>query len=60
MEPLCLTIAEFCFLVGVKRTTAYALIKKGRVDVVKLGRRTLITRASIEALIERSLVERSV
>jgi excisionase family DNA binding protein len=40
-------------MLGIGRTKLYELIADGEVDVVKLGRVTLITKRSIDALIER-------
>lgn len=37
---------------GLGRTFTYALINKGRLETVKLGRRTLVTADSIKALID--------
>ena len=56
MKPLAVTIPEFCRLVGCKRTTAFALISRREVVKVKLLGKTLVTLASIEALIERNSV----
>ena len=36
---------------GIGRTTAYGLIAAGKLEAVKLGSRTLITAASIDALL---------
>ncbi len=36
---------------GIGRTTVYELIAAGKLEAVKLGSRTLITAASIEALL---------
>jgi excisionase family DNA binding protein len=52
MKPLTLRIDQFCRLVGVGKTKTYELISQKSVDTVKIGRRTLITMASAEALIE--------
>lgn len=38
--------------IGIGRTKLYELINEGVLDVVKLGRRTLITTESIERLIQ--------
>lgn len=38
---------------GIARTRVYELINSGDLQAVKLGRRTLITRESIDALVER-------
>lgn len=39
--------------IGVGRTFTYKLIKDGELEIVKLGRRTLVKVDSIRALIER-------
>ena len=36
---------------GIGRTTVYGLIAAGKLEAVKLGSRTLVTAASIEALL---------
>jgi excisionase family DNA binding protein len=43
---------------SVGRTFTYGLIKQGQLDIVKLGRRTLVKVESINALIERSAGDR--
>lgn len=53
MEKLTLTVDEFCECVGVGRTKAYELLRSD-LEVVKIGRRTLVTMRSVKALIERS------
>lgn len=53
MKPLTLTVSAFCQASGVDRTKTYDLIRAGELDIVKIGRRTLITVASAEALIDR-------
>ena len=40
-------------MLGIGRTKLYELITQGEVDVVKIGKATLITVRSLEALIER-------
>lgn len=40
-------------ILGVSRTRVYDLIKSGDLQAVKIGRRTLITHESIEALVAR-------
>ncbi len=39
---------------GIGRTSIYNFIKEGRLEAVKLGRRTLVKVSSIEALIGES------
>lgn len=59
LTPLVVSIEEYLVLVGIKRSLGYDLIRKGEVDAVKLGRRTVITVASIEAMLERNKFRRS-
>lgn len=54
MEKLAYTIPEFCEATGVRRTTAYNLIRLKQIERVKIGGRTLITATSVRALIERA------
>lgn len=53
MKPLTVSVNEFCSLIGIRRSKAFELIRGQEVDVVRLGRKTLITMHSIEELIER-------
>jgi excisionase family DNA binding protein len=43
------SIAEFCYRYAIGRTTTYEEIKAGRLKVLKVGRRSLITESSAEA-----------
>lgn len=52
MEPLVVSVAEACRMLGIGRTTAYTFIGLQKLEVCKLGRRTLIKVASIHKLIE--------
>jgi excisionase family DNA binding protein len=45
-----LSIAETCVLLGLSRRTVFRLLQSGRLPAAKFGRRTIIKRASIEAL----------
>lgn len=54
MEPFALTIRDTTKATGFGKTTTYQLIKEGRLKAVKIGRRTLVTVASIKALLEDS------
>lgn len=49
------TIKEASTACGLGRTTIYGLIKAGELSPVKIGVRTLIRRADLEALIERKV-----
>jgi len=50
---IALTIKEAAAACGISRTTLYGLIKAGELIPVKIGVRTLIPHADLEALIER-------
>lgn len=52
-ERITVRVPRAAELLGIGRTKLYELIAAGEVDVVKLGRATLITMRSIEALIDR-------
>ncbi|MCL6741766.1 helix-turn-helix domain-containing protein [Sphingomonas sp. RB56-2] len=50
MNVLLASIPEAQRALGIGRSTAYRLIQNGRLETIKIGRRTLITIASIRAL----------
>jgi hypothetical protein len=50
LEPLLLTVAQTKQVINVGHTKLYELIKERRLDTVKLGKRTLVTVASIKRL----------
>jgi excisionase family DNA binding protein len=41
------TVTDTCYMVGIGRTTAYALIKAGSLRKLKIGRKTLICGSSL-------------
>ena len=51
--PLCVRINVAARMIGIGRTKLYELIGDGEVDVVKVGKSTLVTTASLNAMIER-------
>ncbi len=53
VQPITTTINGAAQALGVGRTTIYDLIRQGRLEKLKLGRRTLVTTASIRNLVER-------
>ncbi|MDO8396557.1 MAG: helix-turn-helix domain-containing protein [Bradyrhizobium sp.] len=48
---LAYSIQETCGLLSIGRTTLYALIGRGDLTVLKIGRRTLISAKSLDAFI---------
>ena len=52
MDQLFISVAEACRALGLGKTTIYSLINDKRLDARKLGRRTLITIASVRCLLE--------
>lgn len=60
-EPtLLLTIAQSAKLVGIGRTTAYALVKSGEWRTIKIGRLRRLTREILEDWITQKVSERSI
>jgi excisionase family DNA binding protein len=51
LEPLAYSINEACRVSSLGRTRLYQLIGEGKLDVRKIGKRTLIPAASLRALI---------
>jgi excisionase family DNA binding protein len=51
MEPIATSVNGAANALSLGRTSIYELIRAGRLETVKLGRRTLIKMASIHALI---------
>jgi excisionase family DNA binding protein len=50
MELLAISINETAKALGIGRSSVYALLKTGRLDAIKIGRRTLLTTESIKRL----------
>lgn len=53
LVPLCVRVASATALLGIGRTKLYELIAPRELETIRVGRRTLVLRASIDALIER-------
>lgn len=54
---LAVSIASFCRMTSLSKTSAYQLIRDKKVQVARVGRRTLILMSSVEALIEPDSAE---
>ena len=52
MTPLTLTVPEAAELLGISRGTAYEAARTGELPTVRLGRRLLVPRARLEALLD--------
>ncbi|PKP95598.1 MAG: excisionase [Alphaproteobacteria bacterium HGW-Alphaproteobacteria-14] len=50
MELLAISINDTAKALGVGRSSVYNLLKSGRLDAIKIGRRTLLTTESIKRL----------
>lgn len=57
MKPVSITIAKFCQISGLGRTTAFAMCKSGRLTRIYQGKRALVTMASVEAWLEDATAE---
>lgn len=51
--PIAYTVKQAAAACGISRTTLYSLIKAGELTPIKIGVRTLIRHADLEALINR-------
>lgn len=52
-DPICVKIDEAMRMIGVGRTKLYELIATNQIEVVKLGKSTRVTTASLRALVTR-------
>ena len=53
IEPIVMRVPEACRYLGIGRSSLYVLIGEGEVEVIKLGRSTLVLTASLRSLVER-------
>jgi excisionase family DNA binding protein len=52
VEPLAVSVNDAARVLGLGRTSIYAMIGDGRLQTFKLGRRTLIKTASIRRVVD--------
>jgi excisionase family DNA binding protein len=57
LRPISYSVADFCRVTGLGRSTVYNLINKGEIEVSQIGHRKLISHKAAEALLERSIVK---
>jgi excisionase family DNA binding protein len=51
-EPLAVGIPEAARLLGIGKTLAYEAAKRGELPVIRIGRRVVVSRARLYALLE--------
>jgi len=54
MEPLTVTVAGARAVLGLGTTKLYELISEGKLQTIKVGRRTLVKTDSIRALVDQA------
>jgi excisionase family DNA binding protein len=54
VEPISVRIRDACRLTGIGRSKLYELIDSGEINIVKIGRITLVPMTSLRGLIERA------
>lgn len=58
-EPITVSVATALRILGLGRSKFYELIQDEEIEVVKVGRRTLVLMASVRSFIESRRVRRS-
>ncbi len=58
-EPITVSVATALRILGLGRSKFYELIQDEEIEVVKVGRRTLVLMASIQSFVESRRVRRS-
>jgi excisionase family DNA binding protein len=53
VELLCVRVNDAARMIGVGRTKLYELISSGELEIIKIGKATRITTASLHRLVER-------
>jgi excisionase family DNA binding protein len=52
-EPVCVRVSTAMRLLGIGKTKLYELVATGDLETIRIGRRTLIMQASIDAFVAR-------
>ena len=53
LQPITVRIPDACRMTGISRSKLYELIAAGEIEVLKVGRATLVPVAGLNALLER-------
>ena len=53
-QRLTYTVAEVAEILGISRSTAYECIRRGEIPALMLGRRVVVSRAVLSALLDGS------
>ena len=60
MDRLTFTVTEVAELLGISRTTAYECVRRGEIPSLTLGRRVVISRVALDALLNTSIDDATV
>ena len=52
-DPITITVKDALAIIGIGRTSFYALVAAGEITTVKIGRRRLVHMASLKILVSR-------
>ena len=55
MDRLTFTVTEVAELLGIARTSAYECVRRGEIPSLTLGRRLVVSRAALDALLNTSI-----
>ncbi|MCP4224125.1 MAG: helix-turn-helix domain-containing protein [Actinomycetia bacterium] len=56
-EPLTISVTEAAKLLGIGRGTAYECVRTGELPSIKLGRRIVIPRRALDALLDTATTQ---
>ena len=51
IDPILVPIVEGANIIGVKRTKFYSIVNEGRIPIVKIGRKSLVSVESLRAYV---------
>lgn len=52
MDVLAVSVNEAARIIGVGRTSIYSMIRDGRIETLKIGRRTVVKTSSLRRIID--------